>query len=207
VRCYGLPLESQHRDQGEPFGDTVSPRRYFYPSPDQCNGRFSGAHHDCWWSSHAQGTVVVGGIHHRHATLLPNRTLLWPAPLGHRCLVRAPSLSSPGPLLRIAHCGLGPRACLRSFAVLRRACGGEKQGAAGCCDRDWGNSPRRGSSHGRLRLGVVYRFGGVQREPCDRIWTHRAGFRYFKSATLISNPTTAIAYPFSGVLGLIWALG
>ena len=73
--------------------------------------------------------------------------------------------------------------------------------------RDWGKCPRRGSSHGRLRLGVVYRFGGVQCEPCDRIWMHRAGFRYFKSATLISNPTTAIAYPFSGVLGLIWALG
>jgi hypothetical protein len=54
-------------------------------------------------------------------TLPPNRTLSWPAPLGHRCLVRTPSLSSPGPLLRIAHCGLGPRACLRSFGVLWRA--------------------------------------------------------------------------------------
>ena len=77
----------------------------------------------------------------RDHTAPPNRTLPWPAPLGHRCLVRTPSLCSPGPLLRIAHCGLGPRACLCSFAMLRRALRWGKQGAAGCRDRRRGGRP------------------------------------------------------------------
>jgi hypothetical protein len=61
----------------------------------------------------------------------------WSDPTASSFPVRIPSLSSPGPLLCFAHCGLGPRACPRSSAVLRQALRWGKHGAVGCRDRDW----------------------------------------------------------------------
>jgi hypothetical protein len=75
----------------------------------------------------------------------------WSDPTASSFPVWIPSLSSPGPLLRFAHCGLGPRACLHSSAVLRRDLWWGKQGAAGCYDWGWGIAlvvDRRVDGHG-----------------------------------------------------------
>jgi hypothetical protein len=148
---------------GSRRGANFLPRRHASPrSVDKVSARANQGvdHHRVFVSLYALRSAsrmnelrALGlAIAHRSTDSAAGHDSPWSDPNASSFPVRIPSLSSPGPLLHFAHCGLGPRACPHSFVVLWRALRWGKHGAAGCRDRDWGNSPRRGSSRGQSRL-------------------------------------------------------